>query len=789
VMGVSLGYLLSDRVRFSANFVDRTGQYEGQAITIRSRFEPLANSFVDLEFGDGGSDPSRSTGTSAAVTGNYDLFSYNLRHLNTGRGFPGRYQDYSNTAGSLNIRPNDDLTISVSYRHDDRLFQSTSNESTESISKYFLIGPEYSFQFGAHALTTSVKYAYSAQNTITDQAWSTRNEAQMRMRTDLLIEGFAVGLLLDVGRVNTSFLDQPRSGIRYGLSARGRRSRLNSSLYFERSNGASINRIVQQETSSIGAALEYDLAPRTEVGLNAFSFRDASPVGTRYSVLSTRLRHKFVFGHTAGLQANVSSFGRVGRTALGDVSVSYEIPLGIPALRSSASSLSGRVVDYETGEPLGGAVLRLGRNKEATNAKGEFKFRWDSDVNQYLFIDRTSIGLDRVPMINMPLTISKDNLAGTIEIPVARAGELYGVVQRFEFEDGARQGGDLIPSGAEPFAIVEARDDAGSYRTTADEQGRFVFSNLRPGQWTVRIVFAEIPDDYRYEASSRKHSVAPAGRTGLVLRTLPRKRNIKFVARGRVTSKAERNASAAQNGARVVTSADSSGAADLDRQPTQQMSPDGDSLQVDGRSPLVDEFVANRIRQAFEEALRAASGLDSSVVWRDRYVVVDTTGLSDCVPSTHRGRHEVATGESLASLARKYYCDPVMWPKIWLANYEAVPNPHLIMRGQTLVVPEKRGAVYGFKPEYEANRSAPPDSERNVEVVVKSIYSVQEDETLFGIAKRTMGSGFLWPRIWMVNRALVGEDTELLGGMELIIPGPERAREEDRVLFGLRPKR
>jgi nucleoid-associated protein YgaU len=408
-----------------------------------------------------------------------------------------------------------------------------------------------------------------------------------------------------------------------------------------------------------------------------------------------------------------------------------------------------------------------------------------------------------------------------VEVPVARAGELFGSVRRYEYSDGARQEGELRPIDIEQYAVIEATDDVGSYRTTTDELGRFSFRNLRPGQWAVRVVFLDLPDGFRVEESPGKHSVAPGERVEIELRTKPRKRSIKFVSGGRVTAgtpglvppNAAKGPEVAQKdstkngsdraGRIAVTSgeparsdstsnslasnADSTTArAAAKKEMDSQVSPRGDSLQVNGRNPSSDEFVANRIRRAFEEALRVASDLDPDYVWQDRYVVVDSTFDDRCAPSPIEGRHEVVSGESLAFLARKYYCDPVMWPKIWFANYAAAPNPNLIRVGQELVVPTREGSVYGFNYQPETDRGAKPMDWESRPISITNIYTVRADDTLYGIAKRTMGNGFLWPRIWMVNRGLVGEDTELIDGMELIIPGNERMREEVRVLFGVR---
>ncbi|MEZ4698526.1 MAG: LysM peptidoglycan-binding domain-containing protein [Rhodothermales bacterium] len=790
-VGVLLGYDLSDRIAVSANFIDKSGQTEGQTISIRTRAEPIRNSTLDLEVGDGGSAFLESTGVSARASGSYDLFSYDVRHLSTSPGFPGVYQNYSNTSGSVQLHPTEDVSLMAAYQIDDRRFKSGGGEDVRSIAKYIQAGPGFEFGLLGRTFTASARYAYRAQNAVSDGRWTTRNEQQLRLRLDLGGNVFSFGARVDVGSVSASTLAASMGGVRIGGSMRAVTGRLNASAYFDRFIGATIDRAIDHKSANFGVTADYRIAQRTDVGFNVFTIRDDASFSARYSLVSTRIQHRFGFGHLAGVQTNLNSFGGFSRTMRGDLSFYYEIPIGIPSLRADGPRLSGRVVDFETGEPLEGVVLRLGRDKVVTNAKGDFRFRWESDTRQYLFIDQSSIGLDRVPMIPLPLTVTEQALADLVEIPVARAGELFGTVRRYEYADGVLQEGELRPTDPVAGAVVEAADSEGSYRTTTDGSGRFQFTNLRPGSWQLRIVYGDFGDDFRPEVSSRRHELSPAERMEVDLRVVPRKRRIRFIGGGRVAvGDSAFAASIAGEPARDSLNAPAvlDAPADTIEVNNQALSPstEGDLIQAHGRDLLVDQSVANRIRLAFEEALRVASGLDSTIVQHEPMPVPSVESVepdAGCSPADNAGVHEVRSGETLAAIARRYYCDVVMWPKVWLANYPAIQDPHVIYPGQQLAVPVAEADVYGFSlgdADSSSVKSAPS------EVRVTHIYTVGSEQTLFSIAKRTLGSGFLWPRIWLVNRALVGEETDLVPGTELIIPGPERLRVEYRVLFGQR---
>jgi phage tail protein X len=55
---------------------------------------------------------------------------------------------------------------------------------------------------------------------------------------------------------------------------------------------------------------------------------------------------------------------------------------------------------------------------------------------------------------------------------------------------------------------------------------------------------------------------------------------------------------------------------------------------------------------------------------------------------TTTGRHTVRPGDTLYSLARKYYGVPAMWEKIYDANEDNIMDKRLLEVGQTLIIPE-----------------------------------------------------------------------------------------------------
>jgi nucleoid-associated protein YgaU len=118
---------------------------------------------------------------------------------------------------------------------------------------------------------------------------------------------------------------------------------------------------------------------------------------------------------------------------------------------------------------------------------------------------------------------------------------------------------------------------------------------------------------------------------------------------------------------------------------------------------------------------------------------VRAEGLAEAVPNDRFER--VDTGETLWSIAQKWYGDGNWWRRIWYANRLVVPNPDLLRVGQQLLVPF---GAFG--------------------------YVIHSGDTLFEIADAAYRNGNLWPRIWEANRDLIPNPNRLTPGISILVP-------------------
>lgn len=133
--------------------------------------------------------------------------------------------------------------------------------------------------------------------------------------------------------------------------------------------------------------------------------------------------------------------------------------------------------------------------------------------------------------------------------------------------------------------------------------------------------------------------------------------------------------------------------------------------------------------------------------------------------------YTVVRGDSLGTIAKKFYNDSSKWVEISRANHLA--NPNLIHVGNKLIIPKvENGTAVTSKPSLSAVKVNPAtgissSGGGNVEFVVRS------GDTLWQIALDFYGSGLEWYRIKNANPnigTLPNGRPLLYSGQHLIIP-------------------
>ncbi|NBB84094.1 MAG: LysM peptidoglycan-binding domain-containing protein, partial [Alphaproteobacteria bacterium] len=167
----------------------------------------------------------------------------------------------------------------------------------------------------------------------------------------------------------------------------------------------------------------------------------------------------------------------------------------------------------------------------------------------------------------------------------------------------------------------------------------------------------------------------------------------------------------------------------------------------------------------------------------DRMYMV--TDRRDDPPSSSRANpndryHHVERGETLSSIAQRYYGDSDYWRTIYEANpRDLIPAPERLGVGVRIVIPMRRddgpaGAAGPGAGDADAEASTPRvdssgPTDRSGRSGARS-YTIQRGDTLSELAQRLMGSAGKWHELYDMNRDRIDDPDVLQAGVTIVVP-------------------
>ena len=679
-IGGSVTFELNKYADFSANYLNKDGDVNGQSISVRTRIYPLENTQLDLEVGDGARANVRSSGYALSIKSSSKWFSYNGRFIHTGPQFPGNYSNYENLASSVILKASKSLRLRGFVQMQTRSFDSGLSGSVSSSNDYFEVGPA----FETDALGVPLQFAanYQVRSNTSSGTVTTidQKETLFKVNAGVNLWKFTVGANVETGNVSSLSLGQKINARRYEISTGASMGRFNYIIGVEQQNGASLYRLQDHNVTVLRFGGDARINRQTKVNIDAFSIHDPGYHFGQYSFVQAGIEHQFSFGHIATLQASSSALDSWLRQSQPDVSFSYQVPLGLPRIGSKKLRITGKVVDAETGEGIKRVRVNLDSQVAVTNADGEFTFDRPNNGKRYLMVDQTSIGIDRTTLVAnpIPITIRKET-EGLPTIYVSRSGGIAGEVM---YADASSVEESIIGG-----AVVEISDSVGKYRVITDETGSFTFNKLRPGEWRVQVVYARVKSGYESTSDVYVINVEPGTIAPVTIGFAQKSKRIKFVASG-VAGKVVADSIASEPA--IVSEVD-----DVEESCTAYVGPAPLLHSLDEGATLgsiVERYYCNPVYWPRIWLSNRAALTTARITRANTEIIIPGLGVNptDAQPSHDSDTslaYVVQTGETLSIMAGSFYGDVQQWPRIWLVNRRNIADPDLIYPGMVVQVP------------------------------------------------------------------------------------------------------
>lgn len=299
-------------------------------------------------------------------------------------------------------------------------------------------------------------------------------------------------------------------------------------------------------TAGITASRRFPRGTRIQAGIQADA-STSTPSKDRY-LISTSLAQPLGRYGTVEIQALRTELTSSAEDET-SVLVEYTYEFGLPVWKKKGvCTLAGVARDASTGMPIKGLILRLDTVSCATGADGRFIFTPSRPGSMYLVIDMSGLSPDLIPDCRNPLPLSIG--AGeqkSIEITITKKASITGRIDLY----GAFVDGEPVPFTLEapqrpgareeirkvsglPRVLVELRREDQTLRVFTDKDGRFAFSDLRPGAWKLFVPEEYIPAYHRIDANNIGIDLLPGESRQVEIKVVPRKRAIKFIQEGGV---------------------------------------------------------------------------------------------------------------------------------------------------------------------------------------------------------------------------------------------------------------
>ncbi len=434
--------------------------------------------------------------------------------------FPGYYRDrYSKTA-SLTLPLVYGLRANASYNDQKQ-------KRLDSWNQYFQTGLNYRVPF----VGTSLSFNYNERHR-EDFLVKGRTEEQGLRAT--LSQSFRYGscyLSADFSKADHQSQDIQR--YRASIYLRPIQS-VGCSGWFQTDNGYAYYTDVSERRDSAGLNVWLRLFDKTFFDVNLQ--RSKSSGLLKRELVNARLKQVLPYGNIIlegrAIRRENEFFNQEQEVEV-DGLVRYTVPFGIPVSRKNTAVLKGRILDFRSGQGIPNVIVRVSQATVVTDEKGGFTFHLSPD-KYYLTLGGlvNKVAIQDVPMA----VVLKAEEEIEIDIEVTDSAKLEGEVRIYapkeEGNPSVIAADGKVKERGLPNLLIEITSGKRVYRRLTDSNGQFVFQDLLPGKWLLKVYEGNLPRLYYLEKKLFALEVESAQENRISVRVMPQLRKIQFIDKG-----------------------------------------------------------------------------------------------------------------------------------------------------------------------------------------------------------------------------------------------------------------
>ncbi len=548
-----LGYRLGQRLKLNFNYLNKQGANGDSDIeSIEALVQPMESVALELERGMGrkreGGRNLTDDAWRARLTGEIrQKINYQFEKIYAGSDYPGYYRDVDTAHGTVIIPLLKRLRFRAFYAERQNNLKKSPSSPNALKERITQAGFNYQSLLGTRLSMGHERIQNEDTFLPADFHFE---ENTIHLGVGHSFDTFSFLTMVWVGQFDNKLTHQVNDMERYSIHADYSPTlRQQYSGYFQGGHQSFFNQDAGQ-TKTAGLNASYKLMNRLffNMGLqrnglnNEAGQNDQWIAGLSYTLLNQ---------HAMSLRARQIDFRKSDVKDSVSVVMTYVIPLKIPVGRKKSFGMfQGKIYDAQTPRQKGipNAVIHINGATAVTDQDGEFLFPVLKPGNYFLWIERESLGINRVTTIKTPVEVTVvGGKKNKIDIGLTHSALLKGKAVLFRpidnrnIMDGKREDEkEVVEANGFSNLWLELENGKETITQVTDSNGSFSFEGVRPGKWRLKVYSDNLPRLHYLERDTFDLDLRPGSEADIVIKVLPRLRTLEIIEEGVIPLKQHR---------------------------------------------------------------------------------------------------------------------------------------------------------------------------------------------------------------------------------------------------------
>lgn len=525
--------------------------------SLQTTFHPIHNMEIETEYALGRVRGDNKNAFQLQIHGNHQILNYYLDIIHTDANFPGYYQNMKLTSGGVSFNVFRNLRVEANLRKYRDRYELRQDYATVS-NQYTHFSLRYRFSRNTHLRMGLLK---TSREDLQPTPRFNYEEHSGQIEWLQNWKQFNLTATANFGQTNNRLLEQKSWMERYTLSGRLQFSPYHSIrgyLYYDNNRRYSNER---ERILTVGLNTDFRILENIFFNLNYQNQYTPDDIYSDRDVFDLHFQYTFREHHELILKARHTILRNTMNDKEMAFMVEYNYRLGIPTSRKkSIGVVRGQILDAKTLLPIQNVIVRINGSVTITDQKGQFVFSSLVPKTYFLRIDKSNIGLDKVTLQKTPIEVEvKGGEEQFVNISIISAARVTGQVMVYQVVNDTSDhfSLDQIENHMDEFyvagngnngrketitnektmlvedyglsnTVIDLMRDDEVHRRLTDKNGRFVFDEIRPGKWTLKIYDFNLPDYYRLEREEFEIYIQPGETQNIMIAVLPVRRQIQF---------------------------------------------------------------------------------------------------------------------------------------------------------------------------------------------------------------------------------------------------------------------